>query len=167
MGAVLLVPGHFQGRIFRRVFFKTCVIGTNLTRFFFYYYKEFHHGILWGRERSAPKSSYCQWECSSATTRPVYKLEGKDRYIYWNPSPSGWRIGAVSNLAGHGHGNFWFKSGKDTPNPADSKVSWTFHDDPTITVKVDRPPTATENSMFQMGFGFLAARAASAAPQPS
>ena len=31
--------------------------------------------------------------------------------------------------------------GKDTPNPADSKVSWTFHDDPTITVKVDRPPT--------------------------
>jgi hypothetical protein len=110
------------------------------------------------------RRTYCiHREVSSATTRPVYKLEGKNRYIYWNPSPSGWRIGGYNNLAGHTNGNFWFKSGKDTPNPADSKVSWTFHDDPTITVKVDRPPTATENSMFQIVFGFLAARAESAA----
>ena len=57
------------------------------------------------------RRTYCiHEEMSSAASRPVYKLDGKDRYIYYNPSPSGWRIGAKLNLAGAKNGNFWFKS---------------------------------------------------------
>merc|ERR1712051_592034 len=75
------------------------------------------------------RRTYCiHREVSSATTRPVYKLEGKNRYIYWNPSPSGWRIGGYNNLAGHTNGNFWFKSRffNLAPGKAPHSYSFTF-----------------------------------------
>ena len=42
--------------------------------------------------------------------KPVYKLEGKDYYIYFNPGKIGWRIGKEINLSGENEGQFLFKS---------------------------------------------------------
>ena len=38
---------------------------------------------------------------SKSPNKPVYKLQGKDRYIYYNPDDgSGWRVGSKYNAAG-------------------------------------------------------------------
>jgi hypothetical protein len=37
-------------------------------------------------------------KASTSQDKPVYKLEGKDRYIYYHPG--GWRIGSKYNAAG-------------------------------------------------------------------
>ena len=44
-------------------------------------------------------------KASKAPDKPVYKLEGEDRYIYYSPTNGyGWRIGAKEHLSGEKEG---------------------------------------------------------------
>ena len=48
---------------------------------------------------------------SQSPEKPVYKLESRDRFIYFNPSSEGWRIGNEENLLpGEKEGASWFQS---------------------------------------------------------
>ena len=47
---------------------------------------------------------------TKSKTKPVYKLEGQDWYIYFNPGGNGWRIGEEINLVGEKEGQSLFKS---------------------------------------------------------
>ena len=42
--------------------------------------------------------------------KPVYKLEGKDRYIFFNPGSSGWRISTLKNLSGKNMNDYMYAS---------------------------------------------------------
>ena len=54
----------------------------------------------------------CGEKSSHAEKRPVYKLEGEDRYIYYYPNSMGWRIGNKNSLDGVNAGNYYFGSKK-------------------------------------------------------
>jgi len=57
-------------------------------------------------------------KASKAPDKPVYKLQGQDRYIYFNPNfGAGWRIGRKIHLSGKNEGRFWYRSGIDTSEP--------------------------------------------------
>ena len=47
---------------------------------------------------------------SEAPNKPVFKLHGENRYIYYHPSPEGWRIGRKNHLAGQNAGQYFYKS---------------------------------------------------------
>ena len=47
---------------------------------------------------------------SEAPNHPVFKLLGEKRYIYYHPSPEGWRIGNKNHLAGQKAGQYFYKS---------------------------------------------------------
>ena len=47
---------------------------------------------------------------SKSPDKPVYKLEGKDKYIYHNPDMTGWRIGKKNRLSGEKEGYTWYRS---------------------------------------------------------
>ena len=49
-------------------------------------------------------------KASKAPDKPVYKLQGQDRYIYFNPGGAGWAIGAKINLSGKTEGDHWYRS---------------------------------------------------------
>ena len=49
-------------------------------------------------------------KASKAPDKPVYKLEGQDRYIYFNPGFEGWRIGTKNALYGKDEGLYWYRS---------------------------------------------------------
>ena len=49
-------------------------------------------------------------KASKSPSKPVYKKQDFDRYIFHYPNSKGWRIGAQFNLSpGEGEGNYWFK----------------------------------------------------------
>ena len=46
-----------------------------------------------------------------AKKRPVYQLQGEDRYIYYYPNSKGWRIGSKKSLAaGENAGDYYYAS---------------------------------------------------------
>ena len=47
---------------------------------------------------------------SKAPERPVYKLVGQDRYVYFNPGGAGWRIGTKKRLSGETEGWYMYQS---------------------------------------------------------
>ena len=49
-------------------------------------------------------------KASKAPDKPVYKLQGQDRYIYFNPNGDGWRIGEKIDLSGKDEGLYWYRS---------------------------------------------------------
>ena len=49
-------------------------------------------------------------KASSSPSKPVYKKQDSDRYIFHNPNNEGWRIGSQENLSpGENEGSYWFK----------------------------------------------------------
>ena len=51
-----------------------------------------------GNEKSNSKGSYLVDEAFSSKDKPVYKLVGQDRYIFFNPEKLGWFIGTKEGL---------------------------------------------------------------------
>ena len=47
---------------------------------------------------------------SLSLDEPVYKLEGQDRYIYYNPGGDGWRIARKERLSGEKEGLHYYAS---------------------------------------------------------
>ena len=54
-------------------------------------------------------------KASRAPDKPVYKLEGQDRYIYYNPDGGGWCIGVKEWLSGETEGTFYYASKNFSP----------------------------------------------------
>ena len=52
----------------------------------------------------------CEEKSSHAKNRPVYKLDGENRYIYYYPNSKGWRIGTKDDLNGKKSGQYFFAS---------------------------------------------------------
>merc|ERR1711971_1221777 len=72
-----------------------------------------------------------------AKKRPVYQLQGEDRYIYYYPNSKGWRIGSKNSLAaGENAGDYYYASGMDTTNPAMTKTDWMFRNSTSEMVRV-------------------------------
>ena len=42
-------------------------------------------------------------KASKSPNKPVYKLEGQDRFIYYHPDGAGWRIGRKEHLRAYEH----------------------------------------------------------------
>ena len=68
--------------------------------------------IVSGSDLSNCTGTYfkCEEKSSAAKIRPVYKLEGKNRYIYFYPNSKGWRIGSKHGLAGDQAGEYFYAS---------------------------------------------------------
>ena len=68
--------------------------------------------IVSGSDLSNCTGTYfkCEEKSSAAKIRPVYKLEGKNRYIYFYPNSKGWRIGDKNGLAGEKAGEYFYAS---------------------------------------------------------
>ena len=49
-------------------------------------------------------------KASRSPEKPVFKLDGQDKYIYFNPDNVGWRIGILEHLSGANEGGYWFSS---------------------------------------------------------
>ena len=49
-------------------------------------------------------------KASKSPNKPVYKLQGEDRYIYYNPGGNGWRISDKVDLSGDTEGSAWYTS---------------------------------------------------------
>ena len=49
-------------------------------------------------------------KASKSPEKPIYKREGLDRYIYFNPSSIGWRLGRAVHLSGEDEGSYYFGS---------------------------------------------------------
>ena len=49
-------------------------------------------------------------KASKSPDKPVYKLEGQDRYIYYNPGGDGWRIARKERLSGEKEGLHYYAS---------------------------------------------------------
>ena len=50
-------------------------------------------------------------KASKSPNKPVYKLEGKDRFIFYDPSDGdGWRIGAKEGLSGETKDYSYYRS---------------------------------------------------------
>ena len=49
-------------------------------------------------------------KASKSPDKPVYKLEGQDRFIYYNPEGAGWRIGKKERLSGEKEGYYYYYS---------------------------------------------------------
>jgi len=65
-------------------------------------------------------------KASKSPDKPVYKLEGQDRVIYYTlRDGSGWIIGKKEELSGEREGLFFYKSGLDTVEPWLVKSQWT------------------------------------------
>merc|ERR1711971_736321 len=72
-----------------------------------------------------------------AKKRPVYQLQGEDRYIYYYPNSKGWRIGSKNSLAaGENAGDYYYASGMDTTNPAMTNTDWMFRNSTSEMVRV-------------------------------
>ena len=55
-------------------------------------------------------------KASKAPDKPVYKLEGQDRFIYYTlRNGNGWCIGAKEHLSGETEGLSYYKSKNFTP----------------------------------------------------
>jgi hypothetical protein len=50
-------------------------------------------------------------KASKSPNKPVYKLEGQDRFIYYTlRNGAGWRIGGKEHLSGETEGYHWYRS---------------------------------------------------------
>ena len=49
-------------------------------------------------------------KASKSPNKPVYKLEGEDKYIYYYPDSDGWLVGSKSDLSGENEGDSWYQS---------------------------------------------------------
>merc|ERR1712129_358209 len=66
-------------------------------------------------------------KASKFPDKPVYKLEGQDRFIYYTLLiGAGWCIGAKEWLSGELEGLHYYKSGLDTIEPWLVKSQWEF-----------------------------------------
>ena len=63
-----------------------------------------------GNEKSNSKGSYLVDEAFSSKDKPVYKLVGQDRYIFFNPEKFGWFIGTKEGYISHVEGNTFYYS---------------------------------------------------------
>ena len=62
---------------------------------------------------------------ASRSSKPVYKKQGYDRYIFHYPNSSGWKIGAREYLSpGDNEGNYFFK-GKSFSKESDGIIYFT------------------------------------------
>ena len=52
-------------------------------------------------------------KASKSPDKPVYKLVGEDRYIYYSPTKGeGWRLAVKRDLAGETEGYYYYRSKK-------------------------------------------------------
>ena len=65
-------------------------------------------------------------KASKALDKPVYKLEGKDRFIYYSTIGAGWCIGAKEQLSGETEGLYYYRSNLDTVEPWLVKSQWYY-----------------------------------------
>merc|ERR1712083_473174 len=72
-------------------------------------------GVFNGVQDSVGTYFICNEKAFGAPKNPVWKLHGKDRYIFNNGSQNGWRIGDKESLV---FGDFYYKSESE-------KLSWT------------------------------------------
>ena len=63
-----------------------------------------------GNEKSNSKGSYLVDEAFSSKDKPVYKLVGKDWYIFFNSEKFGWFIGTKEDLTSQVEGNAHYHS---------------------------------------------------------
>jgi hypothetical protein len=65
-------------------------------------------------------------KASSSPSKPVYKKQDSDRYIFHNPNNEGWRIGSQENLSpGENEGSYWFKgNNEDDTEPWQAGNEW-------------------------------------------
>jgi len=70
---------------------------------------------------------------------PVYKKQGYDRFIFHNPTSSGWRIGHRESLSpGESEGRFYFKgNNQDATEPWQPGNEWDDPSHPNEKVRVD------------------------------
>ena len=54
--------------------------------------------------------SITEEKASKSPDMPVYKMDGGDRYVYFNPGGNGWRISDKDDLSGETEGNYWYRS---------------------------------------------------------
>ena len=72
---------------------------------------EVKSGVFNGKQESVGTYFLCDEIAVGAPKNPVWKLHGKDRYIFNNGSSNGWRIGDNESLT-LGLGDFYYKSKK-------------------------------------------------------
>ena len=72
---------------------------------------EVKSGVFNGNQESVGTYFLCDEIAVGAPKNPVWKLQGKDRYIFNNGSSNGWRIGDNESLT-LGLGDFYYKSKK-------------------------------------------------------
>ena len=72
---------------------------------------EVKSGVFNGNQESVGTYFLCDEIAVGAPKNPVWKLHGKDRYIFNNGSSNGWRIGDNESLT-LGLGDFYYKSKK-------------------------------------------------------
>ena len=94
-------------------------------------------GVFNGVQESAGIYFLCDEKAIGAPKNQVWKLQGKDRYIFNNGSQNGWRIGDKESL---NLGDFYYKSGLDTLSWIE-EMEWTNSKGTSIIVKC----TDTEN----------------------
>jgi len=95
--------------------------------------------VVSGSDLSKCTGTYhkCGEKSIYAKKRPVYQLQGEDRYIYYYPNSKGWRIGSKNSLAaGENAGDYYYASGMDTTNPAMTKTDWMFRNSTSEMVRV-------------------------------